>query len=44
MLFKVVAILSALAVLPILGQYIHEGDCPSDVPVVQNFEVDKVYN
>lgn len=42
MFFKSTAILLALAVLPILGQYVHDGQCRTDVEVVQNFDVDKV--
>lgn len=41
MFLKLVAILS-VAVLPILGQYVHDGECRSDVEVVQNFDVEKV--
>lgn len=42
MLSKLSAIVLSLAVLPILGQYVHDGECRSDVEVVQNFDLDKV--
>lgn len=42
MFSKLTAVLLSLAVLPIFGQYIHEGECPTDVDVVQDFDLDKV--
>lgn len=41
MFLKVLAILSVL-VLPILGQYIHGGKCPTDLEAVQNFDLNRV--
>lgn len=41
MFFKLFAIL-AVASAPVLAQYVHDGVCPSDVEVVQNFDVEKV--
>lgn len=42
MFFKSSAILLVLVELSVMGQYVHEGVCPSDLQVVHNFDLDKV--
>lgn len=39
---KCVAVILSVAILPILGQFIHDGECPTEIEVVQNFDVEKV--
>lgn len=41
MFLKIIAILSVV-VLPILGQYIHDGKCPTDVFMVPSFDINRV--
>lgn len=42
MFLKLFAILLSMFVLSVIGQYIHHGECRTDVEVVQDFDFDKV--